>query len=104
MAEMIASGRPLPEVLRALGGFFEAAAADWERREAELRRSEAFLAQAQRLTKTGSLWWKPSTGEITWSDENYRLMGYPAGVTPTVELAMERCHPDDMVLVQQKLT
>jgi PAS domain S-box-containing protein len=99
----IAAGRPLPEVLQALGRCLEAAAADWERREAELRRSEAFLAQAQRLTKTGSLWWKPSTGEITWSDENRRLMGYPAGVTPTVELAMERCHPDDLPLVGETL-
>ena len=99
-----APGRPLCEVFHALGSFFEAAAADLERREAELRRSEAFLAQAQRLTKTGSLWWKPSTGEITWSDENYRLMDYPVGVTPTVGLALARCHPDDLPMVQEKLT
>jgi PAS domain-containing protein len=37
--------------------------------EEALRQSEAFLAQAQRLTLTGSLWWNLSTGEITWSDE-----------------------------------
>jgi PAS domain S-box-containing protein len=102
--EMIASGRPLPEVLRALGGFFEAVAADWKGREAELRRSEAFLAQAQRLTKTGSLSWKPSTGEVTWSEENYRIMEYPVGVKPTVEMAIDRCHPDDLALVEEKLS
>ena len=73
--EIIAAGRPLPTVLHALCRYLETAATDWERHEAELRRSEAFLAQAQRLTKTGSLWWRPSTGEIVWSDENYRLMG-----------------------------
>jgi signal transduction histidine kinase len=100
---VIASDRPFPEVLHALGGFFEAAAVDWKRREAELRRSEAFLAQAQRLTKTGSLWWKPSTGEVTWSEENYRIMGYPVGITPTVAMAMDRCHPDDLALVAEQL-
>ena len=101
--EIIAAGRPLSAVLQALCRYLETAAADWERTDAELRRSEAFLAQAQRLTKTGSLWWKPSTGEIVWSDENYRVMGYPVGVTPTVEMALERCHPDDVTLVQETL-
>jgi PAS domain S-box-containing protein len=100
---MIASGRPLPDVLHALGGFFDAVAADWQQREAELERSEAFLAQAQRLTKTGSLWWKPSTGEVTWSAENYRIMEYPADLPPTAEMALSRCHPDDLALVEEKL-
>ena len=83
---------------------FVDSAADRERPEAALARSEAFLAQAQRLTKTGSVWWKPSTGEITWSEQTYRLMEYPLTVTPTVELALDRCHPDDLPLVQEKLT
>ncbi len=65
--------------------------------------SEAFLAQAQRLTKTGSLWWKPSTGAIVWSEGNYDLMGYPVGITPTVELALDRCHPEDVARVQEVL-
>jgi hypothetical protein len=55
---LIESGRAFPEVLDAPGSFFEAAASDWRRRETTLRRSEAFLAQAQRLTNTGSRWWK----------------------------------------------
>jgi PAS domain S-box-containing protein len=49
------------------------------------------------------VWWKPSTGEIVWSEENYRVMGYPVGITPTVELAMERCHPDDRARVGEAL-
>lgn len=101
--ELVLAGRPLPDVLHALCGRLEKAAGDWERKEAELKRSEAFLAQAQRLTKTGSLWWKPLTGEIAWSDENYRVMGYPVGTTPTVELALDRCHPDDLALVEETL-
>jgi PAS domain S-box-containing protein len=72
-----------------------------KRAEAELRRSEAFLAQAQRLTLTGSLWWKVSTGEITWSDESYRLMGYPTTIKPTIDLILNRVHPEDLSLVRE---
>jgi signal transduction histidine kinase len=101
--EIIGSGRPLPEVFHALCKFFEEAAADWERKEAELKRSEAFLVQAQQLSHTGSVWWKTSTGEITWSEETYRLMEYPSDVAPTAEMAFERCHPDDATLVHDTL-
>ena len=72
-----------------------------KRTEQELRRSEAFLAQAQKLTLTGSLWWKVSTGEIIWSEETYRLMEYPTTVTPTVELILNRVHPEDVPLVRE---
>jgi PAS domain S-box-containing protein len=74
---------------------------DRKRAEQELRRSETFLAQAQRLTLTGSLWWKSSTGDITWSDESYRLMGYPKTVKPTVELILNRVHPEDRSRVRE---
>ncbi|HMF95624.1 MAG TPA: PAS domain-containing protein [Vicinamibacterales bacterium] len=74
-----------------------------KRAEQELRRSEAFLAQAQRLTQTGSLWWKASTGEIVWSEESYRLMEYPTTVTPTVDLILNRVHPDDRALVRDMI-
>ena len=71
--------------------------------EAALKRSEAFLAQAQRLTLTGSLWWKVATGELTWSDESYRVMGYPTTTTPSVELILNRVHPGDRSLVQESI-
>ena len=76
-----------------------------ERRRAEegLRRSEVLLAQAQRLTLTGSLWWKVATAEITWSDETFRLMGYPNTIKPTVELIMDRVHPEDASLVRETI-
>lgn len=103
-ADVIASSSPPPEVFHALSAYLETAASDWEQKETALRRSEAFLAQAQRLTKTGSLWWRPSTGDVVWSDENYRIMEYPIGIRPTVEMAIERCHPDDLALVTEKLS
>jgi PAS domain S-box-containing protein len=76
---------------------------DRKRAEQELRRSEAFLAQTQRLTLTGGLWLKLSTGEITWSDESYRLMAYPQTVKPTVELILNRVHPEDLPSVREKI-
>src|SRR6266436_4888166 len=44
--------------------------------ERKLQRSEAYLAEAQRLSHTGSFGWRPSTGEITWSDETFRIFQY----------------------------
>ena len=64
-----------------------------KRAEQELRRSEAFLAQAQSLTLTGSLWWDVSTGEIIWSDETFRVMEVPKSIKPTLELALDACSP-----------
>ncbi|WP_260686721.1 PAS domain-containing sensor histidine kinase [Rhizobium leguminosarum] len=69
---------------------------DRKRAEEALRRSAAFLAQGQTLTETGSVWWKPATQEIFWSDEAYRVAGYPKNQQPTVELMLSRCHPDDL--------
>ena len=43
---------------------------------AALRRSEAFLAEAQRLSSTGSFSWRMATGEITWSEELYRIFEF----------------------------
>jgi PAS domain S-box-containing protein len=69
---------------------------DRRRAEEDLRRSAAFLAQGQRLTETGSVWWRPATEEIVWSDEAYRVAGYPTTQIPTVDLMLGRCHPEDL--------
>ena len=42
----------------------------------ELRQREAYLAEAQKLSHTGSFGWKPDGGEIVWSDETYRIFEY----------------------------
>src|SRR5271168_2494969 len=67
----------------------------------ELRRREAYLAEAQRLSHTGSFGWKPSTGEIIWSEETFRIFQYDRTTTPTIELILQRVHPEDAALVQQ---
>jgi PAS domain S-box-containing protein len=61
----------------------------------ELRRREAYLAEAQRLSHTGSFGWKPHTGEIVWSDETYRIFEYDRSVKPTIESLVQRVHPAD---------
>jgi PAS domain S-box-containing protein len=68
---------------------------------AELRRSEALLAEAQKLSHTGSFFWKVSTGAVGWSDETFRIFGYDRTTKPTMELALQRIHPEDATLMKQ---
>jgi PAS domain-containing protein len=76
-----------------------------ERKHAEnnLRRSEAFLSDAQRLSHTGSFGWIPSTDEIIWSEETFRIFQYDRTTIPTVELVLQRVHPEDAALVKQTI-
>ena len=67
------------------------------------RRSEAYLAEAQKLSHTGSFGWKPSTGEILWSEETFRIFQYDLTTTPTVELILQRVHPEDAAFVKQTI-
>ena len=69
--------------------------------EVELRRSEAYLAEAQTLSHTGSFGWQPDTGEIAWSDETYRIFEYDRAETPRLNMVLERIHPQDRALAQQ---
>src|SRR6266403_2935236 len=67
----------------------------------ELHRREAYLAEAQRLSHTGSFGWRPDTGEIVWSDETYRIFEYDPAEKPTLSMLLQRIHPQDRALVQQ---
>jgi formate hydrogenlyase transcriptional activator len=67
----------------------------------ELRRREAYLAGAQRLSHTGSFGWKPDSGEIVWSDETYRIFEYDRAEKPTMNMVFQRIHPQDRAAVQQ---
>jgi len=74
---------------------------DRRRVEEALRRSEHCLAEAQRLSHTGSFGWKPDDEEIVWSDETYRIFEYDPEVKPTVGSVLERVHPADRARVRQ---
>jgi PAS domain S-box-containing protein len=74
-----------------------------KRAEGELRRSQAHLADAQRLSRTGFVGMDASTQRIFWSDEAARIYGYPPGTEPTPDLILQRSHPDDLGLVKDAL-
>lgn len=74
-----------------------------ERKQAEnaLRQSEAYLAQAQELSRTGSFGWSVATGEIVWSKETFRIFGCDEATKPTLQLVFQRTHPEDRAAVQE---
>jgi PAS domain S-box-containing protein len=67
------------------------------------RRQEAYLAEAQSLSHTGSFSWNISTGELIWSDETFRIFQYDPATEPTVERVLQRVHPEDAALVRQTI-
>src|SRR6266404_3363188 len=76
-----------------------------ERRVTEeaIRRSEAYLAEAQRISHTGSFGCKATSGEMFWSEETFRIFGYDRGTKPAVEAVLRRVHPDDKAMVQGQI-
>jgi PAS domain S-box-containing protein len=77
-----------------------------ERRASEekLRKSEARLAEAQRIAHLGNWEWDVKTGEVSWSDETFRTYGYePQEFVPTFEKLMEVVHPDDRETVDKNV-
>jgi PAS domain S-box-containing protein len=72
------------------------------RRRAE-RRSEAYFEEAQRLSHTGSFGWKPSTGEIIWSEETFRIFQYDRSTKPAADLVFQRVHLEDVTLVKETI-
>ena len=69
---------------------------DRKRAEEALRRSEAYLAEAQRLTHTGSWAYKAGGGPLYWSEENFRIWGLdPQQGAPDLEIVRQRIHPED---------
>ena len=67
----------------------------------KLQRSETYLCYAQRLSHTGSFGWKAGTGEISWSEETFRIFQADSATQPTLELVLQRVHPEDRDLVKQ---
>jgi PAS domain S-box-containing protein len=90
--------RIVPSVHRALREAAERA--ELSRAEEALRRSEAYLAEAQRLSHTGSFGWDVSSGEIYWSRETFRVFEYDPSAKISIELIMQRTHPEDRSTVQ----
>src|SRR6202161_62868 len=93
--------RLVPSVVRALRETTQKA--ERKRAEESLRQSEAYLAEAQRLSGTGSFGWNVSSGEIYWSEETYKIFEYEQSVRPILQVVFQRTHPDDKDLVEQTI-
>jgi PAS domain S-box-containing protein len=76
---------------------------DRKRAEQKLRRSEAKLTEAQRLSRTGSFGWNVLTGERYGSREFFRILGYDDPRSVTMEMVFERAHPDDRAFVEDTI-
>lgn len=74
-----------------------------KRAEEKLRRSESFLAEAQRLNLTGSFSWFLDTDEITFSEELHRIFNFERGTPLTPERISGRVHPEDIPLLSAKI-
>jgi transcriptional regulator with GAF, ATPase, and Fis domain len=71
---------------------------------ADLRRSEAFLAQGQKISHTGSWGWRVSSGDVYWSKEHFRIFDYnPETTKPSYSSFMGRVHPEDRPEFEQVL-
>ena len=69
----------------------------------DLHRSEAFLAQGQSISRTGSFGWSVFSGDIYWSEGTHTIFEYDRALKPTLEFMFQRVHPGDRDLVQQTL-
>src|SRR5580704_13470050 len=65
----------------------------------ELRRREGYMAEAQRLSHRGSFGWSAGSGENVWSDETYRIFEYDPATEVTLDMIVERIHPEDRNLM-----
>src|SRR4051794_38054777 len=87
---LIATQRNTAESLRRSRADLEEKVRDLEKLNAALKISETYLAEAQRLSHTGSFGWNVSRGEIVWSEESYRIFGYDPAVEATLEKILHR--------------
>jgi len=69
----------------------------------DLQNAETNLAEAQRLSRTGSFVWRVASGDIHWSEESFRIFGYPETGKPSIAMVLDRVHPDDVDLVRGML-
>ena len=96
---------PAPEDQGTIKQFTHLASIAIERKRSEeaLRRSEAYLTEAQKLSHTGSFGWKVATGKLVWSAETFRILGYEPTLKPTLEMVLKRVHPADLPLVRRTI-
>ncbi|MBC9876845.1 PAS domain-containing protein [Bradyrhizobium sp. INPA01-394B] len=73
------------------------------RRPGEHEHQAAYLAEAQKLSQTGSFGWNVVTGELFWSDETFRIFDLASTARPSLGLVLKRTHPDDVTAVREAI-
>jgi PAS domain S-box-containing protein len=96
----IAAQSKATEALRRSRDELRVAVEDLKRTESALRHADMHLTEAQRLSRTGSFGWNVSTGEIFWSEQTFRIFEFDRSTNPTVELCIQRTHPEDRLALQ----
>jgi PAS domain S-box-containing protein len=79
----------------------EKANEDLRASQADLQRRWQYLAEAQRLSHAGTFGWRVHSGELVWSDETYKILGFTRETNPTFDLVFDRVHPEDRNRLQQ---
>jgi PAS domain S-box-containing protein len=103
VASVVTAQSKATEALRRSRDDLQVAIEDLKRIESALLHSEMYLTEAQRLSGTGSFGWNLSNGEIFWSDENFRIFQYDRTTKPTLDLIVQRLHPEDRAAVQKTI-
>jgi PAS domain S-box-containing protein len=103
VALAVTAQRQATEALRRSRDELQVAIEDQKRIESALLRSEMYLTEAQRASQTGSFGWNVSNGIIFWSEETFRIFQFDRATKPTVELCLQRTHPEDRAAVQEAI-
>ncbi|WP_354210779.1 MULTISPECIES: PAS domain-containing protein [unclassified Bradyrhizobium] len=103
VAFLFSAQRKATEALRRSAHDLQVAIGDQKRIAAALLHSEMYLTEAQRLSGTGSFGWNVASGDIFWSAQTFRIFGCDRTTKPTVELIVQRTHPEDRAAVQNTI-
>jgi PAS domain S-box-containing protein len=76
---------------------------DRKQTENALQRSEAYSAEAQKLSQTGSIAWDPANDDHFWSEQTYQIMGFDRNIKPSMDMIVQRVHPDDRDHLKQEV-
>jgi PAS domain S-box-containing protein len=100
VAFLISAQTKATEELRRSGHDLKAAMENQKRTESALLHAQMYLTEAQRLSGTGSFAWNVASGDVVWSDQAYRIFGFDRATKPTLELILDRVHPEDRATVR----
>jgi PAS domain S-box-containing protein len=101
VGSVISAQRKATQELRRAGEALRVSMEDQKKIQSVLRRSEMYLTAAQTLSGTGSFGWNVAGEQMIWSDQTFQIFGCNQGTKPTVELVVQRTHPEDRAAVQE---